>query len=218
MFNHLNHNLAIPELQQITDPSGYRVYETPEGNRYPSVTTVLGSQDKSGLDEWRKRVGDKEADGIVKQAGERGTVIHDTLEKYLYNNPDYNKGLFPSDRLSIQKILPLVNRIDDIYFLEKRLYSNKLKIAGTADCIAHYDGVLSIIDFKTSRRKKKLEWIQDYFMQGSAYAACFYELTGIIIKDVVIIITVDHDDPQLFKIKVGDHLKRFIDIRRRYDE
>lgn len=217
MFKHVDHGIKIPTLQQITPESGPRVYITPEGNSYPSVTSVLSSMDKGdGLQKWKERVGEKEAAGILRQAGARGTVIHETIEKYLNNDSGHMNGLMPVDRLHISELKPFLKRINNIWFLEERLYSDHLKVAGTVDCIAEFDGVLSIIDFKTSRKPKKAEWIKSYFMQGSAYAACFHELTGIAIKQVVIIMVVNNDDPQLFQVKVKDHLKDFIKLRKEY--
>lgn len=214
LFEHVDHGIELPKLQQITPPTGPRIYVTPEGNRYPSVTSVLGSMDKGdGLEKWKKRVGEKEAAGILRQAGQRGTIIHETLEKYLKNNSTYKKGLMPVDRMHIQELKKYVNRINNILFLEERLYSDYLKVAGTVDCIAEFDGVLSIIDFKTSRSLKQEEHCKGYFMQGSAYAACFKELTGHAVKQVVIIMVVNNDDPQLFKVRVSDHLRDFIKVR-----
>lgn len=216
MFTHVE-SPELPELKQVTAPNGKRVYVTPEGNSYPSVTTILGSQDKTHLDEWRNRIGKKEADGITKQAADRGSIIHDTLEKYLGNDPDYLKGLMPVDKMSIKELKPVLSRINNIRHLETRLYSNRLRIAGTVDCVAEFDGVLSIIDFKTSRRTKLEEWITDYFMQESAYAACYLELTGVAIKQIVTLISVTGGQPQVFIKKPAQYLQKFIELRNAFD-
>ena len=109
-------------------------------------------------------------------------------------------------------------RIDNVWMQEEFLYSDKLKCAGQVDCIAEYDGELSIIDFKTSRKPKKAEWIEGYFIQASFYAAAFFERTGIPIKQAVILIAVDGSESQVFKINTFDYLSHFLAVRKKYKE
>ena len=191
MFNHVEHDIVLPKLTRKTTEEGRR-YFTPDGNAYPSITTVLGVLSKDGIIEWRKRVGEEEANRISRQAATRGTAVHKLAEDYLDNLPDWNKGAMPANLASFNDLKTILDeRLNNIYFQEEFLYSDRLKCAGQVDCIAEFDGQLSIVDFKTSRKPKKEEWITSYFIQASFYAAAFYERTGIPIKQGVILITED---------------------------
>ena len=217
MFNHLETN-KLPELECETLPTG-RTYLTPEGNKYPSITTVLGNLSKAGIIAWRKRVGEEVANKISTQAATRGTAVHQLAEDYLNNEEDWSKGAMPSNLFSFNQIKPILDkRVDNIWAQEVPLYSDKFKIAGRVDCIAEFDGELTIIDFKTSRKPKKEEWIENYFMQAAFYAAAFYERTGVAIKRFAIIITVDDNEPQVFTGKTFDHLPKLLDARIKYAE
>lgn len=218
MFNHVNWEHKIPELECETLPTG-RTYKTPEGKRYPSVTTVLGDESKAGIIAWRKRIGEEEANKISSQAGTRGTAVHTLAENYINNDPNWAKGAMPSNLFAFNQIKPILDsNMDNVYAQEVPLYSDRLQVAGRVDLIADWVGQLSIVDFKTSRKPKKEEYIQNYFMQASFYAAAFYEMTGIPIKRSVILIAVDGEDPQVFVKKTGDYLQDFIAVRKRYRE
>ena len=203
----------IDELK-TTNVNGSRFYVTPDGNKYPSITTVLSSdpEKKRGLMEWRKRVGEKEANRISSQAARRGTSVHTLCEHHLYNaspeEPDsvWQKAM-PDAIEMFNSIAPILNEnVNNIHGQEVALYSDRLGVAGRVDCIAEWNGTLSVIDFKTSRKPKKAEWIRDYYMQCAAYAAMYYERTGIPIKDLVIAVMVENDEPQIFHEKVFDWL------------
>jgi genome maintenance exonuclease 1 len=216
MFNHVKHDVVLPTLTRKTTDTG-RKYFTPEGNAYPSITTVLGVLNKEGIIAWRKRVGEEEANKISRQASVRGTAVHKLAEDYLNNEPNWKEGAMPSNLFSFEDIKKIMDkRLDNIWMQEVFLYSDRLKTAGQVDCIAEFDGQLSIIDFKTSRKPKKEEWITSYFIQASFYAAAFYERTGIPIKQGVILITVDHNEPQVFKINTYDYLEHFLNVRKEY--
>jgi len=218
MFNHVKHDVVLPTLTRKTTDKG-RKYFTPEGNAYPSITTVLGILSKQGILEWRKKVGEEEANKISRQASVRGTAVHKLAEDYLNNDPDWKEGAMPTNLFSFEDIKKIMDkRLDNIWMQEVFLYSDRLKTAGQVDCIAEFDGQLSIIDFKTSRKPKKEEWITSYFIQAAFYAAAFYERTGIPIKQGVILITVDHNEPQVFKINTFDYLQHFLDVRKKYKE
>jgi len=218
MFNHVEHGVVLPKLTRQTTESG-RKYFTPEGNAYPLITTVLGVLNKEGIIEWRKRVGEEEANKISRQAATRGTAVHKLAEDYIDNVPDWNKGHMPANLFSFNQLKAILDeRLNNVWFQEEFLYSDRLKCAGQVDCIAEFDGVLSIIDFKTSRKPKKEEWITSYFIQASFYAAAFYERTGIPIKQAVILITVDGSEPQVFKINTYDYLEHFLAVRKKYKE
>ena len=199
-------------LKRIDSPTG-RVYETPTGKRYPSVTSVLGMMDKSSLFEWRKRVGEEEANRVAARAASRGTAIHSLCEDYLYGkNPQ--PSMF--DAQVFNSLKQHLDKIDNIHALESKLYSDYLQVAGTVDCVAEFDGRLSVIDFKTSRRLKSRDDIHGYFIQTAAYAVAFEERTGIPVSRLVIIMGVDDENPLIFKEKRDDWIHQFIELREVY--
>lgn len=215
-FNHVDHGITFEPLGCDTTPTG-RFYFPPSGEKFPSVTTVLGVQDKSGLEAWRKRVGEEEAKRISVQAANRGSDVHLIAENYLNNEADYGKGRMPVNVMTFNTLKPVLDaRVNNIYFQEAPLYSRKIKTAGRVDLIAEFDGQLSIIDFKTSRKPKKAEWITGYFMQESFYAAAFYELTGLPIRQIVTLVMVDDDQPQIFVEQPLKWLPAFLELRKKY--
>ena len=216
-FNHVNAP-TLTELIAETTGSG-RVYITPDGNRYPSVTTILSELSKAGIAAWRDRVGAEEANRISTQASIRGTNIHQICEDYLKNKPDYLDGQTPANVKTFEQIQPILDTyIDNIQYLEAPLYSDFLKTAGRVDCIAEFDGKLSIIDFKTSRKLKKKEWISNYFMQASCYAVMYEERTEIPVSRTVVIIAVDGSEPQVFVENRDNFIEGFVDARVSYKE
>ena len=189
MFNHISHQ--FPKLLQ-ENLDGTRVYVTPSGDRYPSVTTVLSDYGKEAILEWRKKVGEEKANEISRKATTRGTSVHKALELYLKNEDVSSLEMLPNVKsLFVRMKQELDGKVNNIHCLEDKLFSHKLKLAGTVDCIAEHNGILSVIDFKTSIRLKKKENIENYFMQGAAYASMFTEMTSIPITQVVILIGVD---------------------------
>jgi hypothetical protein len=216
MFNHVEHDVVLPKLTRKTTEAGRR-YFTPDGAAYPSITTVLGILSKQGIIDWRKRVGEAEANRISTQAATRGTAVHKLAEDYIDNVEEWSKGAMPANIASFNDLKTILDkRLDNVWFQEEFLYSDRLKCAGQVDCIAEFDGQLSIVDFKTSRKPKKEEWITSYFIQASFYAAAFYERTGIPIKQGVILITVDGSEPQVFKVNTYDYLEHFLKVRKEY--
>lgn len=207
-FNHVP--VELQDLTAYTTEKG-RVYQTPEGKSYPSVTTVLSEHTKQGIQEWRKRVGEEEANKISKQAANRGTRIHNIIENYLNNEELENISLMEKEMFSV--ILPELDRINNIRSLEAPLYSDHLRLAGRVDCIAEYNGKLSIIDFKTARREKDKEHILHYFMQASAYAIMFEERTNIPINRLTIIIVVEDGFVQTFQGKRDDFVEGLLYYR-----
>lgn len=199
-FNHIK----LPELQfdlvaETTD-SG-RKYFTPSGKAYPSITTVLSSYNKKALFEWRARVGEEVANKISRKAAGRGTKLHTICENYLLNEiTDMKmKTMMPDTKELFLSVRPFMDiHVDNIYGIEQSLYSDRLKVAGRCDCIAEWDGELSIIDWKTASRQKEKEGILNYFMQASAYAEMFTEITKKEINQIVIVIAVEGDEPQVF--------------------
>ncbi len=211
MFNHID--IELPKLKRVTNDDGSRVYQTPTGKKYPSVTTVTGLLKKDTIMEWRKRVGEEEANRISSTAARRGTRIHTLCETYL-KNQDPNVGMFDLDMWN--SIKPALHDIDDIHALESSLYSDHLQVAGTVDCIAKYKGRMSVIDFKSSRRVKTRDDIHDYFMQCSAYAVAFEERTGIPVPDLVVIMAVDDSETIIFREKRNTWIGDFLALREQY--
>ena len=207
-FNHVKLSELNFELESITTESG-RIYKTPGGKSYPSITTVLSSYNKKAIYEWRQRVGEEEANRISRAASGRGTRLHNAVEKYLLNEMTElkRKSIMP-DALPLYTQLEniLKVKIGDIYGIEQPLYSDRLGIAGRCDCIAEWEGVLSIVDWKTAKDYKQKNHIQNYFMQGAAYAEMFEERTGRPIEQVVIAIANDNMNPQIFVEKKTDYL------------
>ena len=195
IFEHKS--IHLDELKTETI-GGKRHYVTPDG-KLPSITSVLSILSAEGIKAWRAKVGEKEANKISTQAARRGTNVHQMCEDYINNSLDLDKFL-PHEK---ESFLPLQKEIDQniglVYAQELPLYSTYLGVAGRVDLIAEHDGRLSVIDFKTSRKVKKKEWISGYFQQGAAYAVMFEERTGIPVDKIVIAITVDgQTDAQVF--------------------
>jgi hypothetical protein len=218
MFNHVDHGYTLQELEADTTDNG-RFYTTPSGEILPSITTVLSVQNKSGLDAWRKRVGEEEANRVMNQASLRGTAVHQLAEDYVNNEKDWSKGAMPANVFTFNTIKPLLDKhLDNVWIQEAPLYSEKLSVAGRVDCIAEWDGVLSIIDYKTSKRPKPRKYVESYFIQEAAYAAMFLERTGVPIKQIVTVIAVDDNEPQVYIEKAIDHLPKFIELRKKFKE
>ena len=204
MFEHVDIDISEIKTQNV---DGKRYYVTPSGAKYPSITTVLSILSKQGIMEWRRRVGAEVANAISTKAARRGTHVHSMCEDLLNNKLDLKKFL-PVDVEMFKTIEPIINeKIDRIHAQEAALYSDYLGVAGRVDVIAEWEGRLSVIDFKTSSKPKKKEWISSYFQQTSAYAVMFEERTGIPVDQVVVLIAVDNSNPQIFVEKRDDHIK-----------
>jgi hypothetical protein len=211
MRNFISHEFGT--LERITNEDGKRVYNTPTGKKYPSVTTVTGLYKMAQIMEWRKRVGEEVANKISSEASGRGTRIHELCEYYLKGQ---ELEINYRDTDMFESIKPYLDKIDNIHALETPLYSDHLEVAGTVDCIAEYDGRLSIIDFKTSRRWKSADDIHDYFMQTACYAVAFEERTKLPVTQLVIIMAVDNNDPLIFKEHRDKWIGGFIELRDKY--
>lgn len=204
MFRHLpKPNLPKLELQEI---NGMRYYKTPSGVLIPSVTTILSTIDKPELRKWKAKVGEAESKRVSKHATDRGHLIHNLCEKYLNNEKIDRDSIMPNIWAVFVKLKPFLNKLNDIRCLETSLYSEKLQIAGTVDCIATYnDTTLVVCDFKGSNKKKTIEQIPGYCLQVTAYAELYKEHTGIEISDAIIAMTVEQDNPSIFHIQVLDY-------------
>jgi genome maintenance exonuclease 1 len=208
MFEHKP--VDIPEVK-TKNVNRKRFYVTPDG-LYPSITTVLNVRKREGLAEWRKRVGEDVANYIARTAATRGTKVHQMCEDFLNNNEvvQDNREFLPWCLFS--QLKPVLEKsINNIYAQECGLWSDKYKVAGRVDCIAEYNGVPSIIDFKTSRSERNDEYNELYYIQASAYAEMFEERTGIPVEQIVILVVTEDGQVQEFIKKKYDYLPKLVE-------
>jgi len=206
MFEHVFFDTT--EIEAVYE-DGKRYYLTPNGAKYPSVTTVISQKfGTHHLDEWRKRVGEAEANRVSNIAKTRGTAIHSLCEGYVLNKPDYMKGHMPVNIATFKQIKPVLDEyVTKIYGVEFPLWSDKLKTAGRTDLIADFDGKMSIVDFKTSKRRKDEDHILNYFVQATCYAHMTAERLNISVPEqIAIVIAVDEDNSQLFVRNTSDYV------------
>jgi genome maintenance exonuclease 1 len=217
MFVHLDYFKTPIDIK--SEPiNGIRFYRVPSGNLYPSVTSVTGIRGKEKIIEWREKVGEEEADRIIKIATGKGNIFHKMNEIYLLNG-DVNE-LKPNilSKFYFNSAKPYLDRINNIHALEKSLYSDYLKIAGTVDCIAEYEGELAVIDFKTSKKIKPEKWIENYFVQETAYACMYYEMTGIPVKKLITIMVDDYGECFVYeKRNKGNYIKLLTEYIREFN-
>ena len=202
-FNHVSLSNPIPDVSTETI-KGKRFYVTPEGKKYPSITTVLSGRNSEGLVRWRQSVGNDVANNIMRTAAKRGTAVHTLVENYLNNEELSNQDVLPTALFTLLK--PELDNINNIRIQEGGLYSDYYGVAGRVDCIADYKGVLSVIDFKTSTKEKKEEWVENYFIQGSAYCEMYEERFDQPIDRVVILIVTEDGGVQTFTKSKDDYL------------
>ena len=193
MFNHVECDLPTLTRKSIDGVRYYNVNDRP----MVSITSVTSHFNKHIFVAWRKRVGDEEANRITKRATTRGTATHELIEKHLLNEDVVLDN--PSTKMLFTQAKKVLQNINNIYALEKSLYSNELGVAGTVDCIAEYNGELSIIDFKTAAKPNPRDWIENYFVQAAAYACMFYELTDIPVKKLVILMTCENGEVTVYE-------------------
>tara|TARA_B100000925_G_scaffold287491_1_gene266852 strand:+ start:156 stop:830 length:675 start_codon:yes stop_codon:yes gene_type:complete len=215
VFEHVELDLGYDDL--VTDTTAERrLYLAPDGSKFPSVTTVLGILSEDAIRAWRLRVGEEEANKVGHRASNRGSAVHSIIEGYLKNED--TKDYLPHVKQSLQNLRPILDRsIGRIFGLETALFSRHLGLAGRCDCIAEWNGVPSIIDFKTSRRIKKKENISGYFAQASAYAIMFEERTGMAIPNTVIVMDVDDEQPLIFEEHRDNFVDLLLDTKAEYD-
>lgn len=211
--------LDLPRINRIDGGEKGCRYCTPEGKLYPSITTVFSVLQNDHLDKWRMRVGESEARKISARAAQRGTFIHEQCE-YLLTGREHS----PAPTLKMlywdtwQNFKPLVDQIGDVLAIEAPLYSDRLRVAGTVDCVGYWNGKLSIIDFKTSGRRKTHDEIDTYWMQCAAYSALLKERTGLTATQLVILMSVDDDEPLVFVDHSKNWLQKFADVRKVFAE
>ena len=216
MFNHVIMEMSLEDIS-ARNVGGKRVYEIGD-QRYPSISTICSFRNRKSIAEWRARVGAEEANKISKRATTAGTTVHSMIEDYLNNELDLEKY----DGKHLAKILftqakPMLARINNIHFQEAPLYSHEFAIAGRVDCIAEFDGKLSIIDFKTSSKEKKEEWIEGYLVQETGYAKMYEERSGIKVEQIVTLITCQTGDTQVFIKNPDDYVPLLRDYIQEYN-
>ena len=187
LFNHITINFQQAEL---IEKNNEHYYLTPKGDIFPSITTILkktmSAEKQQSLQDWKEQ--ETAAQYITEESSIVGTETHKLIENHL-------NGITQTDEVRLlsvahfNNLIPFLQKINDIHGTELRLYSNEMKLAGTSDCIAKYDGELSIIDYKTKRSNQQEEWMTDHFIQGTAYSQMYKELTGIEVKQVVILVS-----------------------------
>ena len=203
LYNHIPINFKQAEL---IEKDNAHFYQTPTGEIYPSITTILhetmASEKKESLQNWK----DKEvaAEYITSEAATIGTETHKLIENHI-NEVRQTDNVRLLSVAHFNNLIPFLQKINNVHGTELRLYSNAMKLAGTSDCIANYDGELSIIDYKTKRSNQKEEWMTDHFIQGTAYAQMFKELTGIEAKQVVILVSSEKNSRMEFVKDTADY-------------
>ena len=198
--------INFPELKTKT-VDRKRFYVTPEGNEYPSITTILSPRNKAGIMKWRKRVGEKVANHICNKAATRGTKVHKMCEDFLNGeNMEHHKKDFLPYCLFTELKNQTFDNINEVIAQEVTLYSDKYKVAGRADLIANYQHSLSIVDFKTSTNERKDSYNENYYIQTAAYAEMFEELTGIPINQIVILVVTENGTVQDFVKRKHEYL------------
>ncbi|KKL76581.1 hypothetical protein LCGC14_2043460 [marine sediment metagenome] len=221
MFIHTNQP-QYEELDVVTRSDGVRTYTTPDGKRYPSVTTMLDHAPKTWLEEWRKRLGYEKAAIETQRCADRGEAVHLMAERYLKNDPDPTRDQedLPGHLSCFNQLKFLLNKIGNIRAQEIPLFSHTLELAGRVDCVAEYEGELTIIDFKTSNNNKNHEMVYDYFLQSTAYAIMWREMFQVPINTIVVLIAVQNGImPLKFKRSIDEFIDPLVDrINTYYSE
>lgn len=211
------HQLELVEPKKIkrVDATGARHYLTETGEKYPSVTTVLGQLNRKAIQDWRNRVGHDKANKITKRSAGVGNDLHKMCENHLLME---EQTCNQTNTLKMfGKMEPYLGNISKVYGVELMMWSDRLKLAGASDCIADYNGELSVIDFKNSMKPKKKEWITNYFLQGTAYSNMFYERYGRVPKQIVILIAVWNGPIQEFIVPVKDYYPQLIEVMKEHN-
>ena len=208
-FTHCNY-LGDLELNK-KETNGIRLYNLPNGDWVPSITSVTSFYNRQIFADWRKRVGIEEANRITKRPTTRGTDFHEAAQAYLMNlQMDWNEFM-PLTKIMFAHAKPYLDKINNIHAIERTLYSEYLGLAGRVDCIGEYEGELAVIDFKTSDKIKPEKWLENYFVQEMFYASAYYELTGIPVKKLITLMVTPGGDVKVFdKRNKDDYIKLLV--------
>jgi genome maintenance exonuclease 1 len=214
-FNHVKIPQLDFEMKAVTLESG-RTYTTPQGNVYRSITTALSKYNKHAIQEWKNAVGEEEAKRVSGRASRRGSAVHLAFEDYIANklNDMKIRMMMPNIKELFLQLKPEIDaHVGTVYSIEQALYSDKLQVAGRSDLIADWDNEIAVIDYKTSTKEKLEENIQNYFMQGTAYALMYEELVGLPIDKIVIAIAVEESRrPQIFVRYKNDYINPLMEL------
>lgn len=210
--------IDYPSLDRETI-DGVRYYDTPTGEKLVSITSVISHYNREIFREWRARVGNDEANKVTKKATSRGTDMHTLVEHYIKN--EKLPTVQPLSEMLFKQAKPDLNKIDNIHAIEQALFSKELGVAGTVDCIAEYEGELAVIDFKSSKKPKPKKWIEHYFVQCAAYACMLYEMTGIMVKKFVIIMSCEDGecvvyeeyDKRKYINLLSEYIREFVEFK-----
>ena len=209
MFTIENH-LGDLELDK-KEVDGIRLYNLPNGDWVPSITSVTSFYNREVFRKWRQRVGENEANRVTKESTTRGTDYHEAAQAYLENKELDWDNYLPLTQFMFKSSQPYLDKIGKIHAIERTLYSEYLGLAGRVDCIAEYDGELAIIDFKTSKKIKPEKWVEQYFVQETAYACMYYELTGIPVEKLITIMVTPEGDVHVYdKRNKSDYIKLLV--------
>jgi len=208
-FNFIDIDKSVLPTAKGRRKGKYRFYEV-NGTNYPSVTSVLGVRKKVELQQWRDRIGENVANWEMGRAARRGTATHNLIENYIKGEPLTEKSVLPLGLFKLMK--PYVDKIENIHCLETVLYSQKYKLAGQVDCIAEYNGKLSVIDFKTANKERKEEWIDNYFMQCTAYGLMYEEMYNTEIEDIVVIMGGEDGSMVTYVKKKADYIPKLEEV------
>ena len=209
IFEHCNY-LGDLELNK-KETNGIRLYNLPNGEWVPSITSVTSFYNRQIFAKWRERIGVEEANRITKKATARGTDFHEAVEVYMRNKEINWDEVRPATQFMFHHAKPYLDKINNVHAIERTLYSEYLGLAGRVDCIAEYEGELAVIDFKTSEKIKPEKWLENYFVQEMFYASAYYELTGIPVKKLITIMVTPSGDVEVFdKRDKGEYIKLLV--------
>ncbi len=207
----------IPRCERIDSPTG-RLYKTPSGNLYPSVSTIIGAtSDSSYLDKWREAVGEETANKISKKATDRGSLIHENVERWFDGRPKTFNMFQGEERQMFENLVPVLEQCSEVYAIETPMWSDLMRAAGTPDFVGAYMNVPTVVDWKTSGRYKRKEEVPHYFIQAAAYAQMFYERTGVAVPNILIAITTQDDGVLLYRDKVKHWFPVWKETRAKFD-
>ena len=222
MIEPMRYYYDIHDLEHIENvyseqtEDGQRMYNTPDGNKYPSVTTVIGLETREHIKLWRQRIGEEKANRITAGASRRGTKMHNIFENYLRAETDDIGIENPLQKEMFLAVQPVLDEITPIA-LEAPLWSDELRMAGRVDCIGILNDELCIIDFKTSAKHKDEKYIKSYFMQETAYACMVNELTGEQPTNLVTIVAIEGGYSQMFMTEPYGYIDDLVKLRKRYE-
>lgn len=206
-FIHNDTDLSLLPNTKGKKIEGYRFYDI-DGQNYPSVTSVLGIRKKEGLVKWRESIGEDVANWEMNRAARRGKSFHKLVEQYLNNETPSIRDVLPLGLFRLAK--PYIDQINNIRLLEKIMVSPKLTIAGQVDCVAEYNGKLSVIDFKTANKERIEDWIENYFLQCTAYSSMYEETFGEKIEQIVVLLAAEDGTMTAYVKDPQDYMEELV--------